>query len=67
LTPAFSGKWTVSGDDQEDLLAKALAGYNGVDPTQFAHSTWRAIYPLTQIKRELIAFQWRLTIKDFEQ
>ena len=77
MSDAFSGKWTKPGDTPDDLLAKALAGYNGVERKTLAGSTWQTLfstkfedetrYHVVHIKQDLIAQGWKLTIKAFEQ
>lgn len=77
MSDAFSDEWTVSGDTQGDLLAKALAGYNGVGRNTLKGSTWNTLfttifsdetrYHVVHIKQDLIDQGWSLTIQDFEK
>ncbi len=77
MSDAFSDEWTGSGDTRGDLLAKALAGYNGVDRITLAGSTWHTLFTtifsdetrshVVHIKQDLIDQGWPLMIQDFEK
>ena len=72
LTKAFSGSWTKSGDDQDDLLAKALACYNGGRINILSSNSWENICTSGMIPQESLNFAVQikdrlgLTIESFE-
>jgi len=72
LANAFYG-WQVAGDDDDDLLAKALAYYNGGQAGTLNQYSWENICNNQRISLQSLRYAVRikvrlgLTIEAFEQ